>query len=150
MSNLTSHQLRFIFLAFTASQTNTLSSYTHAQTQHSYLLLPQYHTSEELVLQPLHCHCKVNDRCTSTDLCRESSTVEYGPQYCPYKNLAQPEMNTLGCAAKKRALNNGWAFPCTYLWGVSRVRQLGGDVQGEPRQHVHLLVSNLHLQGPVR
>ena len=43
-----------------------------------------------------------------------------------------------------------WVLPCTYLRGVSWVGQLGGDVQCKPGQHVHLLVSNLHLRAAMQ
>ena len=61
------------------------------------------------------------------------------------QEIAQPVKT---CCGSKGGVQ--WVFPCTYLRGVSWVGQLGGDVQCKPGQHVHLLVSNLHLRAAMQ
>ena len=41
----------------------------------------------------------------------------------------------------------GYSHALTHLRSVCWVGELSGDVECELRQHVHLLVSNLHLRG---
>ena len=65
-----------------------------------------------------------------------------------YKKIytaAQPE--TLGAEIILEVCNEGVFHALTHLRGVCWVGELSGDVECEPRQHVHLLVSNLHLRG---
>ena len=82
-----------------------------------YLLLLQYHTPQQLILQALHRHCEINDG--------RSGTYLHGNWY----KEAENGFHTRNCSTTSKELvveqqNGAVAYPhgFTHLRGVSRVR----------------------------